>query len=212
MKLRVLTFVLAIAAVSTVASAQTVEPQPATPPELQAEPQVTDTQLQVDSELLPEAPPPVAGPRLQVLASAPQDSPLVAAAKRAKAQQKTHVVITNATIKKHSSKARFTTTSHQPPLKDIPPAAVAQSQPVVAGKPQQRPVKSAQSVEPHDDELDDLVDRIKCPTCLPILEPIPEHLSLTKAEAAHAGPQIVPGHEPQLSETTPPEPVQPPER
>ena len=206
MKLRVLAFVLAIAAVSTTASAQTVAPQPATQPELEA-----DSQVQADSELPPETPPPIATPRLQVLASAPQDSPLVAAAKRAKALQKTHVVITNATIKKHSSKAHFTTTSHQPPLKDIPPAAVAKSQPAAAAKPQQRPAPSAEPNEPpYEDAEAALLDRIKCPSCLPILDPMPVHLSLTKAEVAHSGPQVVPPLPPPPSETEKPE-EQPPE-
>jgi hypothetical protein len=210
MKLRVLTFVIAIAAGSTAASAQSVDPQPATPPELQ-----TDTQLQADTELPPESPPPVATPRLQVLASAPKDSPLVAASKRAKAQQKKpgSVVITYATLKKHSGKkhsgkAHFTTTSHQPPLKDIPPAGlvVTKSQPAAAAKPQERPAQSEQSIEPHDDALDDLVDRIKCPSCLPILDPIPVHLSLTKAEVAHTGPQVVPPpSETEKPEAPPPE-------
>jgi hypothetical protein len=211
MKLRVLTFVLAIAVVSTTASAQTAEPQPATQPELQA-----DTQVQADSELSPETPPPIAGPRLQVLASTPQDSPLVAAAKRAKAQQKTHVVITNATIKKHSGKAHFTTTRHQPPLKDIPPSEVAKIQPVAAAKPKPQAAQPAQSeqpdpTDPYDDELADLTDRVKCPSCLPILDPIPVHLSLTKAEVAHAGPQVVPPLQPPVSETEKPEPP-PPEK
>jgi hypothetical protein len=205
MKLCALGFVIAIAAVATTASAQSVEP-PATPPELQA-----DTQLQADSELPPESPPPIATPRLQVLASAPQDSPLVAAAKRAKAQQKTHFVITNATIKKHSSKAHFTTTSHQSPLKDIPPAAVAKSQPAAAAKPQQRPAPSAEPNEPpYEDAEAALLDRIKCPSCLPILDPIPVHLSLTKAEVAHSGPQVVPPLQPPPSKTEQPE-APPPE-
>ena len=217
MKLRVLTFVLAIAALSATASAQTVEPQPETQPQVQA-----DTQLQADSELSLETPPPVAGPRLQVLASAPKDSPLVAASKRAKAQQKKtgSVVITNATLKKHSGKTHFTTTSHQPPLKNVPPtppAAVAPSQPAAAAKPQQRPAQSAQSeqpdpTDPYDDELADLVDRVKCPSCLPILDPIPVHLSLTKAEVAHSGPQVVPPVPPPSSETEKPEPPPPPEK
>lgn len=204
MKLRALGFVIAIAVVSITASAQTVEPQPAAQPELQP-----DAQLQADSELPPETPPPIAGPRLQVLASAPQDSPLVAAAKRAKAQQKTHVVITNATLKKHSSKAHFTTTSHQPPLKDVPPVAVASSQPAIAAKPQQPAAQSELATGAHEDAQDDYVEDIKCQSCLPILDPIPVHLSLTKAEVAHAGPKVVPPQQPPLSETVKLEPPPP---
>ena len=123
-----------------------------------------------------------------------QDSPLVAAAKRAKATQKRAIVITNETLKQSGADAHVTTTRKQAAL----PAAsgAAGFNPPNGGLKVAAPQKPQRKPVPHDDadspykEDGGRGDLIPCSSCLPILEPKSETLPLTKAELSKNPPHV----------------------
>jgi hypothetical protein len=140
--------------------------------------------------------------------SSPQDSALVAAAKRSNRTGKKHgVVITNETLAHGGASAHVTTTRVQPALAKMPEAA---QQPAPASAAPVTPApKSASSAPkaktaPHDDAeslTEDLdPEPITCPTCLPILSYAPPGLAVRKMELSTSPPRI-----------EPPQPTQPPE-
>jgi hypothetical protein len=134
-----------------------------------------------------------------------QDSPLVAAAKRAKATKKTAVVITNETLKESGAGARITTTKQQAALPKTQSAAQAEPPKAAASAlPKAKPKRQARQ---HDDaeRLEDdpgRGDLVSCPSCLPILEPDSPTLPLQEAELSKNPPKIT---KPELPSTAKPE-------
>ena len=132
-----------------------------------------------------------------------QDSPLVAAAKRAKRPvKKPATVITNATLKKSGEGAHITTTKKQAALPKTQAAAPVASKKAAAELPEAKPAPKAQ---PHDDaeQLEDdpgRGDLVSCPSCLPILEPSAT-LPIRKAELSKNPPRVAP---PELPQVVPP--------
>jgi hypothetical protein len=124
--------------------------------------------------------------------AATQDSPLVAAAKRAKrSAKKPGTVITNATLKQTGADAHITTTRKQAALpKIVSPAP--DSKKAAADSPK---MKSKRQAAPHDDaaRLEDEPGRgdlVPCPACLPILTPDSKTLPLREAEFSSNPPQV----------------------
>lgn len=135
-----------------------------------------------------------------------QDSPLVAAAKRAKMAKKTAVVITNKTLKQSGARAHVTTTKKQAPLPKMQNAAPIESS-KVADPPKAKPKRQT---TPHDDaeRLEDdpgRGDLVHCPSCLPILEPVSPTLPLREAELSTNPPKVATPELPQIVPPRPPE-------
>jgi len=138
-----------------------------------------------------------------------QDSPLVAAAKRSKMARKRAVVITNETLKQSSADAHVTTTKKKAALPKMQSTKPAESQKTTAEPPKAKPQRKA---TPHDDaeRLEDdpgRGDLVHCPSCLPILEPVPATLPLVKAEFSTNPPQVA---TPELPQVVPPRPPEAP--
>lgn len=130
--------------------------------------------------------------------SSPQDSALVAAAKRStRTGKKQGVVITNETLARAGASAHVTTTRLQPTLAKMP--EVAAQEPVA---PRVVPMASAPKAKPkpHDDaeSLTEGLDPepIACPSCLPILSHVPHGLAVRKMELSTSPPRIVPPQPP----------------
>jgi hypothetical protein len=140
--------------------------------------------------------------------SSPQDSALVAAAKRSNRAGKKHaVVITNESLAHGGASAHVTTTRVQPALAKMPEAA-QQPTPASATRVTAAP-KSASSAPkpktaPHDDAeslTEDLdPEPVSCPTCLPILSYAPHGLAVRKMEFSTSPPRIEPPQPPEYQQ------------
>jgi hypothetical protein len=136
--------------------------------------------------------------------SSPQDSALVAAAKRSnRTGKKQRVVITNESLAHAGASAHVTTTRVQPALAKMP--ETAQQPPAPSTAPVTPAPKSASApngkTAPHDDAeslTEDLdPEPISCPTCLPILSYAPPGLAVRKMELSKSPPRIEPPQPPE---------------
>jgi hypothetical protein len=135
--------------------------------------------------------------------SSPQDSALVAAAKRSnRAGKKRGIVITNESLARGGASAHVTTTRVQPALAKTQEAAQQAAAPSAAPvTPVPKSASAAKSgAAPHDDAeslTEDLdPEPITCPTCLPILSYAPHGLEVRKMELSTTPPRIVPPQPP----------------
>jgi hypothetical protein len=76
-----------------------------------------------------------------------EESPLVRAAKKARAGRKPTLVITNETLKKMGSDAKVTTTSHQHPVTLPPAASTASAEEASRAAAKAREVKASKNAE-----------------------------------------------------------------
>jgi len=130
--------------------------------------------------------------------SSPQDSALVAAAKRSnRTGKKQGIVITNESLAHGGASAHVTTTRLQPTLAKLPEVA-AQKALAPSAVPMAPAAKanSKPKAAPHDDAdsftegLDP--EPVSCPSCLPILGHVPPGLAVRKMELSTSPPRIVP--------------------
>jgi hypothetical protein len=133
--------------------------------------------------------------------SPPQDSALVAAAKRStRTGKKQGIVITNESLAHAGASAHVTTTRLQPALAKMPEVAAHSSAARAVPAASAPTAKSQPKAAPHDDAesftegLDP--EPISCPSCLPILGHVPHGLAVRKMELSTSPPRIVPPQPP----------------
>ncbi len=182
------------------------------PPEIPVVPNEAQEEPEPVPELKYEPPPPV----MQ------QDSPLVAAAKKShRKDAKPAVVITNANLKQSGARAHVTTTAKQTTIEantagesKTPRVAQSSNKPRLSKKharkaPAPPPLHSDNE---YLDENDPKGENTHCPTCLPILDPVPPNLPVQQAEpSAHPPGTAQPPHDaPPASPMVAPEVTPPP--
>jgi hypothetical protein len=133
-----------------------------------------------------------------------EDSPLVAAAKKAnRSGKKSTIVITNETLSQIGASAHVTTTKTQKPLANVAPSKVAEQPKATKQKVETRAadaLKKPKKRQRDDAEVpEDNIDRgdlVACSTCLPILDKVPASLPMQKAEPSTNPPRMTPPQTP----------------
>ncbi|GEM_PF-5356406 len=151
----------------------------------------------------------------------PQDSPLVAAAKKShRKDAKTSIVITNATLKQSGANAHVTTTARQAAIGNTAAGPAKTPQSAQAGRPRPSKKHARQAPPPPHHDADQIYEddpkgeNTHCPTCLPVLDPVPPNLPVQQAEPSAQPPRTAtPSHDaPQVVTPVQPEVIQPPSR